>query len=67
MKEIRAYQNTDGTYIVEIFDRVETTEVRNHTTYRTTTESKTIIDRASISITAYNSLDEDNKLCTIIY
>ena len=61
MKEIHAYQNPDGTYRVEIFNTVETTEVRHHETIKTTTESKTTIYRATIYITPMASLDGNEE------
>lgn len=54
MQQIKATQNRDGTYKVEILDY-------NFNNEKVTT----IIPRAQISITVYNSLDPEGELYTI--
>lgn len=59
MKEIHAYQNDDGSYMIEIFGVYTLNEGE-------TTEYKMEVPRGQISITALQSHDDEEKYFSII-
>ena len=66
MKRISAVQNVDGTYHVSIQDEYTTYDVENGATVENKCVSTTDIPRADIKIIAYQSMDDEGSIFTLV-
>lgn len=65
MKEIHAYQNEDGTYVVEMKGNFKTIKTIETESFEIINEGKISIPRAGIQIFAYTNGKPDDKIFTL--
>ena len=66
MKKLNAVQNIDGTWHVKIQDEYVTYDKEGYATVENTCVSMTDIPRADIKITAYQNMDDDETIFTLV-
>lgn len=66
MKKLNAVQNSDGTWHVKIQDEYVTYDKEGYATVENTYVSMTDIPRADIKITAYQNMDDNGTIFTLV-